>query len=134
MWHAGRDMMRSWLRRLRLSRPTAQPGSQPTEEPGITGLPDSADVSAIPAEPGGPVRASEGAESQGEAPSEARAVDERKTLPGEDRASVVRLGLDFGTSTTLVAVRVDSRPPRVLRLEPGSNAMPSYIGRDADGS
>lgn len=39
----------------------------------------------------------------------------------------VRIGLDFGTSTTLVAARIGGREPRVLRLEPASDELPSYI-------
>ncbi len=39
------------------------------------------------------------------------------------------LGMDFGTSTTLVAIRSGAGEPRVLRLEGSSAAMPSYIAR-----
>jgi actin-like ATPase involved in cell morphogenesis len=50
-------------------------------------------------------------------------------VPGEE----IRLGIDFGTSTTLVAARIGARPPRVISLERGSEAMPSYIAV-ADGT
>ena len=48
-------------------------------------------------------------------------------VKAEPQGQELRIGLDFGTSTTLVAVRLGNRPPRVLRLEGTSNAMPSYI-------
>ena len=45
----------------------------------------------------------------------------------------VRLGLDFGTTTTLVAARVDDNSPVLLRLEDGQDAMPSYYWRSPTG-
>lgn len=47
--------------------------------------------------------------------------------------STLRLGVDFGTSTTQVAVYLPGQEPRLLRLEPGSDHMPSYFGIGPDG-
>lgn len=53
-------------------------------------------------------------------------------------ARVIRLGLDFGTTTTLAAVRVDSGQPRLIPLEDGIEAIPSVYWRgpaqDGDGA
>lgn len=46
----------------------------------------------------------------------------------------IRLALDFGTSTTLVALKQDRGEPRLLLLEPNSPEMPSYIARRDDGT
>ena len=48
-------------------------------------------------------------------------------------AHVIRLGLDFGTTTTLVAVRVDQEEPRLVPLERDSDWMPSYYWKGEDG-
>ena len=39
----------------------------------------------------------------------------------------MRLGLDFGTSTTLVSVKLGEQEPRILPLESTGSEMPSYI-------
>ncbi len=46
----------------------------------------------------------------------------------------MRIGLDFGTTTTLIAVRVDQQEPRVVPLERDTDWMPSYFWRGDDGS
>jgi len=48
-------------------------------------------------------------------------------------SDTVRLGLDFGTSTILLAAKIGDRAPRVLPLEPPDDAMPAFFWRDADG-
>lgn len=45
---------------------------------------------------------------------------------------VLRLGVDFGTSTTQVAVTLPNQSPRLLRLEPATDHMPSYFAMDGD--
>jgi molecular chaperone DnaK (HSP70) len=54
-------------------------------------------------------------------------VSEQEPTADDRTAETLRLGLDFGTSTTLVAVRVGNRPPRLLELEPGRAELPSYV-------
>lgn len=49
------------------------------------------------------------------------------------RARTVRIGLDFGTTTTLVAVRVDEQEPRLVPIERSTDWMPSYYWRGDDG-
>jgi molecular chaperone DnaK (HSP70) len=46
----------------------------------------------------------------------------------------LRLGVDFGTSTTQVAVYVGGRAPELLRLEDLTGHMPSYFALDPDGN
>ncbi|MBI2776620.1 MAG: Hsp70 family protein [Chloroflexi bacterium] len=46
-------------------------------------------------------------------------------VPGPE----VRIGVDFGTSTTQVAVRVDRGEPTLVPLEAGTDWMPSYAGK-----
>jgi molecular chaperone DnaK (HSP70) len=43
------------------------------------------------------------------------------------------MGLDFGTTTTLVAVRVDNEEPRLIPLGARTEWMPSYYWRREDG-
>ncbi len=50
------------------------------------------------------------------------------------RARVIRLGLDFGTTTTLIAVRVDEQAPRLVQLEAATDWLPSYYWRGDDGT
>ena len=57
-----------------------------------------------------------------------------KPSPAPTHARIVRIGLDFGTTTTLVAVRVDDQEPRLVPLERGSDWMPSYYWRGDDGT
>ena len=49
-------------------------------------------------------------------------------------SDTVRLGLDFGTSTILLAAKIGDRAPRVIPLEPPDDAMPAFFWRDADGN
>lgn len=44
----------------------------------------------------------------------------------------IRIGLDFGTSTTLVAAKIGDQAPRVLRLESTGDEMPSYLALNGD--
>ncbi len=46
----------------------------------------------------------------------------------------LRIGLDFGTTSTLIAARVDSEAPFVVPLEPSEPWMPSYYWRDDQGN
>ena len=64
------------------------------------------------------------------APSSPAAAPE---IPKTERARNVRLGLDFGTTTTLVAVRVDSQEPRLVPLETATDWLSSYYWRGDDG-
>jgi Hsp70 protein len=43
--------------------------------------------------------------------------------------SIVRIGVDFGTSTTHVAVRIGAGEPYLIPLEPGLDYMPSFLAR-----
>ena len=45
----------------------------------------------------------------------------------------LKLALDFGTSTTLVAVKIGSAEPRLIPLEDGSPELPSYLATSSDG-
>lgn len=66
-------------------------------------------------------------------PPAARHAPEPKPATHLARARVVRIGLDFGTTTTLVAVRVDEQEPRLVPIERGTDWMPSYYWRGEDG-
>jgi len=57
-----------------------------------------------------------------------------ESAPAPTRARTVRIGLDFGTTTTLVAVRVDDQEPRLVPLERSTDWMPSYYWRGEDGT
>lgn len=57
-----------------------------------------------------------------------------KPAPTPSRARTVRIGLDFGTTTTLVAVRIDDQEPRLVPLERSTDWMPSYYWRGEDGT
>ena len=61
-----------------------------------------------------------------EAPSSRPAADITADTPLPE----MKLGLDFGTSTTLVAVTIGSQEPRLLPLEGGRPEMPSYLARE----
>lgn len=45
----------------------------------------------------------------------------------------LRIGVDFGTSTTQVAVRIGSGEPRLIRLSPETEHLPSYMALDGQG-
>jgi hypothetical protein len=57
-----------------------------------------------------------------------------RALPLEKKAEPVpttlRLGVDFGTSTTQVAYYLEGRDPQLLRLEDVTDYMPSYFAMD----
>lgn len=65
---------------------------------------------------------------------EAAVPPPRTTRPAPARAGTIRLALDFGTTTTLIAVRVDDQEPRLVPLERGTDWMPSYYWRGDDGT
>lgn len=46
----------------------------------------------------------------------------------------LRLGVDFGTSTIQVAVRIGTDEPRLVRLEDATDHLPSYFAFDSDGA
>jgi actin-like ATPase involved in cell morphogenesis len=46
----------------------------------------------------------------------------------------LRIGIDFGTSTTQVTVRIGQADPQLLELEPGLEYLPSYIALREDGT
>ena len=48
-------------------------------------------------------------------------------------AGDLKLALDFGTSTTLVAVKIGSAEPRLVPLENGLPELPSYLAASDDG-
>lgn len=68
-------------------------------------------------------------------PHEPRAVPvEAQPAPVAPTENVLRIGLDFGTSTTQVAVRVGQAEPFLIPLEPGLDNLPSYVAlREEDG-
>lgn len=53
-------------------------------------------------------------------------------IPAGPQPVTFRLGIDFGTSTTQVAVGLPNQSPRLLQLEPATEFMPSYFAMDGD--
>ena len=50
----------------------------------------------------------------------------------ETAPSTLRLGVDFGTSTTQVAVHLPGQAPRLIRLDGATDSMPSYMAIGLD--
>ena len=109
----------SWLRRTTEGRPQA---AEPVPEhtPTTGGRSRSADASA--------------AGRRAAVPETPRPRPTASATPVARQERVVRLGLDFGTTTTLIAVRVDEQAPRLVQLEAATDWMPSYYWQDGDGT
>jgi hypothetical protein len=54
--------------------------------------------------------------------------------PAGSEGLAIRLGLDFGTTTTLVAARIGDAPPRIIRLGEPDGWLPSYYWETPDGT
>jgi Hsp70 protein len=68
-------------------------------------------------------------------PVVARAPREAPTeAPQKEFAPGLRIGVDFGTTTTQVAVYLDGRDPFLLRLESSTDEMPSFYAVDPTGT
>lgn len=55
-------------------------------------------------------------------------------LPAPVMPTGLRIGIDFGTSTTQVAYYMDGREPQLIRLEAATDYMPSYYAKDPAGA
>jgi len=88
-----------------------------------------------PKEPAGDAQANEEFSARAAATTPAtKPPPAPKPAPAPTRARTVRIGLDFGTTTTLVAVRVDDQEPRLVPLERSTDWMPSYYWLGEDGT
>ncbi len=65
--------------------------------------------------------------------AEEPAREVQRDRPAAGVGPVIRLGLDFGTTSTLVAARIGDTAPRVLRLAEPSGWLPSYYWEGPDG-
>ena len=54
--------------------------------------------------------------------------------PSAGDGPMIRLGLDFGTTTTLIAARIGAAAPRIIRLEEPAGWLPSYYWETPDGT
>ena len=99
-------------------QPSDPPAFIPSEEPTPESAPSSADNH----------RSDDGVAVTPDTTTKGSAVPRPSSSPAKPRkVQDIRIGLDFGTSTTLVAAKIGNQPPRVLRLESTGDEMPSYL-------
>lgn len=123
----------SWLRGSRPPATPIAPAPAPLPEPAAPPEPEPLRAPA----PGPSPSPSPAVAAEPELAREAPRDDWRQRA-AEDAARVetlsrIRIGIDFGTSTTQVAYRLGSSEPRMLRLEPATDHMPSYFAIDTTG-
>ncbi len=107
-----------------------QPKSSPS---GAVSVDDHAQVA-----PGQPHEAETRTPANATKPARAPRARAPRAVPQEVKAAPLptslRIGVDFGTSTTQVAVYLEGREPQLIRLEDATDHMPSYYAKEPDGT
>jgi hypothetical protein len=113
--------MKSWLSRLGSWLRNRKTGKS---DEGWTGWwgPPTAEAPAQPA-----------AQPSAVEPAPQRPIPSAPVAVRPQPSNTVRLGLDFGTSTILLAAKIGDHAPRVIPLEPPDDAMPAFFWKDAEG-